>query len=166
MRRLIAIAALTATVAACATPTRYQPAIGPTAVGFTEQQIEADRFRVTFRGGGGANAAQVADYALLRAADLTLGAGYEWFVVDQRYTQQDGYGGGGPRFSVGVGGTDFGRRSAVGVGVGTGFSLGGGPALSTTLEIRMGRGARPTGFNVYDAARVRSTIAPRAGYPV
>ena len=164
MRRLLAIAALTATVAACATPTRYQPAVGPSAVGFSEQQIEADRFRVTFRGGGGAGAAQVADYALLRAADLTLGSGYEWFVVDQRYTEQLGSGS-GPRFNVGVGGTDFGRSSAVGIGVGTGFNLGGGPALATTLEIRLGRGPRPTGFNVYDAAQVRATVAPRAGYP-
>jgi hypothetical protein len=164
MRELLLIGAAALTLASCATPTRYQPAVGPTAVGFFEQQIEADRFRVTFRGGGGASAAQVADYALLRAADLTLGSGYEWFVVDQRYTEQIGAGS-GPRFSVGAGGADFGRSSAVGVGVGTSFNLGGGPQLATTLEVRLGRGARPTGFNVYDAAQVRATIAPRAGYP-
>jgi hypothetical protein len=165
MRRFLAIAALTATMAACATPTRYQPAYGPSGVGFTETQIERDRFRVSFRGGGGAGAAQVSDLALLRAADLTLGQGYEWFVVDQRYTEQGGGHGGGPRLSVGVGGTDFGRSSAVGLGVGTSFGLGGGPALTTTLEVRMGRGPKPVGFNAYDAAQVKATIAPRVGYP-
>jgi hypothetical protein len=166
MRRLLAIAALTATVAACATPTLYQPAVGPSAVGFSETQIERDRYRVTYRGGGGASAAQVTDYALLRAADLTLGSGYEWFIVDQRYTEAPGGRSGGPRFSVGVGGGNFGRSSAVGVGLGTSFGLGGGPALATTIEVRLGRGPKPEGFNVYDAAQVKSTIAPRAGYPV
>lgn len=165
MRRLIVIAALTATLAACATtPTRYQPALGPTGVGFSGTRIEQDRFRVTYRGGGGAGAAQVADYALLRAADLTLGSGYEWFIVDQRYTEQNGRGG-GPRLSVGGGSTNFGRSSAVGVGIGTSFNLGGGPALATTLEVRLGRGPRPEGFNVYDAAEVKRTVGPRAGYP-
>lgn len=166
MRRLIATTLLAAAVAACATPTAYQPVSAPNGVGFTETQIERDRFRVSFRGGSGASAAQVADYALLRAADLTLGSGYEWFVVDQRYTEQNGSGGGGPRIGVGVGGTDFGRSSAFGVGLGTSFGLGGGPALTTTLEIRLGRGPKPTGFNVYEAAEVRRTVGPRAGYPV
>jgi hypothetical protein len=168
MRRLIASALLAASVAACATtPTRYQPAYGPSAVGFSEQQIEADRYRVTYRGGAGAPEAQVVDYALLRAADLTLGSGYEWFIVDQRYTDlPGGYRGGGPRFSVGLGGTDFGRSSAFGLGVGTSFGLGGGPALATTLEVRMGRGPKPTGFNAYDAREIKNTVGPRAGYPV
>lgn len=164
MRRLLASAVLAASVAACATPTLYQPAYGPSAVGFSEQQIESDRFRVSFRGGGGAPPAQVADYALLRAADLTLAQGYEWFVVDQRWTEQIGSGS-GPQLSIGGGSSSFGRRSAVGVGVGTSIDLGGGPALATTLEVRLGRGQRPTGFNVYDAREVRGTIGPRAGYP-
>lgn len=164
MRNLIIVGAAALSLTACATPTRYQPAVSPTAVGFSELQIERDRYRVTFRGGGGASAAQIADYALLRAADLTLGSGYEWFVVDQRYTEASGSGS-GPRLSVGGGSSSFGRRSAVGVGVGTSFDLGGGPALTTTLEIRLGRGSRPEGFNVYDAAQVKATIAPRAGYP-
>lgn len=164
MLRKLSVAAALLTLAACATPTVYQPAARPNAVGFSETQIERDRFRVTFRGGGGAPAAQVADYALLRAADLTLGAGYDWFVVDQRWVEQTGSGS-GPQLSVGGGSASFGRRSAVGLGVGTSFDLGGGPALSTTLEVRLGRGARPADANAYDARQVKATIAPRAGYP-
>ncbi len=170
MRRLIASALLAASVAACATaPTRYQPAYGPSGVGFSEQRIESDRYRVSYRGGVGAPEAQVTDYALLRAADLTLGSGYEWFIVDQRYTDAPGgYRDTGPRFSVGVGSGSFGRSSSFGVGLGTSFPLGGasGPALATTLEVRMGRGPKPAGFNVYDARELKNTIGPRAGYPV
>lgn len=160
MRRLLAATLLAATVAACATPTVYQPARTPTGVGFTETRIENDRYRVTFRGGGGASAAQVSDYALVRAADLALQNGYDWFIVDQRWTERTGSGS-GPRFSVGAGGTDFGRSSAFGLGVGTSFGLGGGPALATTLEVRLGRGPQPAGFNVYDARQVRGTVGAR-----
>lgn len=169
MRRLLTITAAALALSACATaPTRYQPAYGPSGVGFSEQQIEADRFRVSYRGGQGAPEAQVVDYALLRAADLTLGSGYDWFVVDQRYTEAPGgYGGGGPRFSVGVGSGSFGRSSAFGVGLGTSFPIGGatGPALATTLEVRMGRGPKPVGLNAYDAREIKNTVGPRAGYP-
>jgi hypothetical protein len=60
--------------------------------------------------------------------------------------------------SVGVGGGDFGRRGGVSVGVGTDFELGGGPALSATVEVVMGRGERPKGADVYDARAVRRTL--------
>ncbi len=170
--RLLPIAAAlaaTAALAACATaPTRYQPALTYNGVGFSEQQIESDRYRVTYRGGGGAPVAQVNDYALLRAADLTLGSGFDWFIVDQRYTEAaGGAADSGPRFNVGIGSSSFGRSSAFGVGLGTSFGVGGsGRALATTLEVRMGRGAKPTSFDSYDAREVKARIAPRAGYPV
>ena len=53
------------------------------------------------------------------------------------------------------------------MGLGTSFGVGGaGRALATTLEVRMGRGAKPTSFDAYDAREVKDRIAPRAGYPV
>lgn len=162
MRRLLLPALAVLSLAACATaPTRYQPASGPRAVGFSEYRIEPGRYRVTFRGGAGASAEQVSDYALLRAADLTLAEGYDWFRVSDRFIRQAG-GYGGPRLNLGVGGADYGRHSAVGVGVGTGFNLGGGPALASTLEVFMGRGPKPPGVDVYDAREVRRTVGPRA----
>jgi hypothetical protein len=60
--------------------------------------------------------------------------------------------------SLGLGGADFGRRSSVGVGLGTSFNLGGGPALSSTIEVMMGKGSRPPGLDVYDARAVLRTI--------
>jgi hypothetical protein len=168
MRRSLHLAAFAAIVlgavslAACATqPTYYQPAARPDAVGFSEFRIEPGRYRVTFRGGPGAPPEQVADYALLRAADLALADGYDWFRITDRFMRQTGEGS-GSRLSVGAGDTSFGSHSAVGLGVGTSFNLGGGPALIQTIEVLMGKGAPPAGADVYDARGVRKSIGQRA----
>jgi len=160
MRRVILIIAAAATLSACAsTPTLYQPQ-SPKGVGYSEYRIESDRFRVTFRGGPGAPQEQVSDYALLRAAEVTVGAGYDWFRVVDRQMQVVGDGS-GPRLSVGTGGADFGRHSAVGVGVGTSFNLGGGPALANTIEILLGKGPAPRAPDVYVAREVERTLRAR-----
>jgi hypothetical protein len=157
MKRLILPALCALSVAACATaPTVYQPAVGPQAVGFSEYRIEPGRYRITFRGGPGAPVEQVSDYALRRAADLALADGYDWFRISERFIQ--GQPDRGPRMSLGLGGADFGRRSAVGLGLGTSFNLGGGPSVSSTIEVMMGKGPRPPGLDVYDARAVQRTL--------
>ncbi len=164
MKRLVLASLAALAMAACATtPTVYQPAAGPSGVGFSEFRIEPGRYRITFRGGPGAPPEQIADYALLRAADLALAEGYDWFRVADRFARQEGYGS-GPRVGLGVGGADFGRRSSVGVGVGTSFALGGGPAFSQTLEVVMGKGTAPRTGDVYDAREIRRSLGARAGY--
>ena len=161
MKRIVPAALAALALSACATPpTLYQPAAGPRGPGYSETRIEPGRYRITFRGGPGAPAEQVSDYALVRAADLALAEGYDWFRVADRYIDRPA-GAGGPRMSVGVGGGDFGRRGGVSVGVGTDFDLGGGPSLSATVEVVMGRGARPSGPDVYDARAVRRTLGER-----
>ncbi len=161
MKRLVLPAFAALALAACTTaPTRFQPAAGRDPVGFSEIRIEPGRYRVTFQGGAGAPAAQVQDYALLRAANLALANGYDWFRVTDRATRQTGYS--GSSLSVGVGGMSFGRHSAAGVGVGTGVPLGGGAALATTLEVLMGKGPRPSDGDVYDARGVQQSIGARA----
>jgi opacity protein-like surface antigen len=160
MKRLVVVAAAALLLAACATaPTLYQPAAGPQAVGYSEYRIEPGRYRVTFRGGPGAPPQQVMDYALVRAADLAISEGYDWFRVADRFTE--GRPDRGPRVGVGVGGGDYGYRSGVSLGVGTTFNLGGGPSLSTTIEVVMGRGERPRGGDVYDAKALRRTLGER-----
>jgi hypothetical protein len=156
---LAVLAALT--LAACATtPTVYQPAAPQSGVGYSEYRIEPGRYRVTFQGGSGAPPEQVMDFAIMRAADLALADGYDWFRISDRFMHATQGGGGGPRISLGVGGMDFGRRSSVGVGVGTGFDLGGGRdgASAATIEVFMGRGPKPDGVDVYDARAVRRTL--------
>jgi hypothetical protein len=160
MKALVIAAALM--LGACAsTPTVYGPAAGPQAVGFSELRIEPGRYRITFRGGPGAPPEQVSDYALLRAAELAVAEGYDWFRVTDRVLSQVAADN-GPRVSIGTGSSSFGRRSAVGVGLGTSFDLGGGPSLAQTLEVLMGKGARPPGADIYDARAVSREIGARA----
>jgi hypothetical protein len=63
--------------------------------------------------------------------------------------------------SLGTGTSSFGRRSAVGIGIGTSFDIGGGPAVAQTIEVMMGRGARPDGGDYYDARGVTASLRPR-----
>ncbi len=158
MKRLILPALAALTLAACETPEpmAYQPAGGPHGMGFSETRIEPGRYRVTFHASAGAPAVQAQDYALRRAADLALADGYDWF---RAYGRNLGWiGGSGPQIGLGVGGASFGRRGAMGGSVGTGFSLGGGPAPVATLEVVMGKGPKPQDRDAYDARGVQRSI--------
>jgi hypothetical protein len=161
MKRLLLPALAALSLAACSTPTVYQAATGPNAMGYSEYRIEPGRYRVFFRGGSGASPEQVTDFALVRAADLALSQGYDWFRVGDRNVQAVG-GGYGPQIGLGVGGASFGRNTATSVGVGTGFNLGGGPELRASMEVLMGRGPLPPGLDVYDARAVRGSLGPPA----
>lgn len=160
MKRLILPVLAALSLSACATaPTQFQPAARPGAVGFSETRLEPGRYRVTFQGGPGAPVGQVEDYALLRAANLALAEGYDWFRVTDRVTHQNGYS--GSSLSFGVGGASYGSHGAAGVGVQSGVPLGGGPALITTMEVWMGKGPRPPEGDVYDARGVQQAIGAR-----
>lgn len=160
------IPALALGLAACATTPTYAPAATASGPGYAETQIESNRYFVTYRASGSADAALLQDYALLRAAELTLSRGADWFWVDRR-TLDDAPADNGPRFGLSVGGASFGGRTATGVGVGASFPLGGGSgqrARAATLEIRLGQGPKPDDQNAYDAnavaANLRARVAP------
>ena len=75
MKRLVLTAlAGAALLSGCATPTPYQPLGAPTGVrgGFTDQQIERNRFRVTFAGNQFTSRQRVENYLLYRAAERPL----------------------------------------------------------------------------------------------
>lgn len=163
MKRIVLSAICLLTVAACETPVVYAPAASPRSSGFTEQKIEADRIRVSFRGAG--PPAQINDYALLRAADLTLQEGYDWFRIVRR-DQDMAPNAGRSSVSLGTGSTTFGRHSSVGFGVGLGtFDLSGGPMRTVSLEIKLGKGATPDDRDVYDARSVARSIRSRTSPP-
>jgi hypothetical protein len=157
------IAALS--LGACASLAPYGPQQGPGGQGFAEQRIESDRYRVSYSGVGAPG--PVADMALLRAAELTLEQGYDWFEVTQRYIdgRPDSAGGMRPSVSVGYGSSSgrYGRyggysSSGVGVGVGVGLNFSGPSPTSTQLEVRLGRGERPDRGEAYDAREVRAAL--------
>ncbi len=164
MIRTLVIASAALSLAACASLAPYGPQQGRGGQGFSEQRIESDRYRVTYNGVGAPG--PVADLALLRAADLTIEQGYEWFEVTQRYIdgRPDSAGGVRPSVSVGYGSGSgdygrYGRYSSSGVGVGVGLNFSGPSPTSTVLEVRLGRGAKPQG--AYDAREVRSSLSGR-----
>ena len=158
-RPLIAAAVSGLLLAACTSvPTVYRAQAGaPNDVGYSEYRLEAGRYRVTFQGGPGAPEAQIADYTLLRAAELALRDGYDWFRVADRSTSVSGVDR-GPRMSVGGGSASFGRHTSVGLGVGTSFNLGPGPAFSRSIEVVFGKGPTPKDRDAYDARDVVKTV--------
>ncbi len=160
MKRLavFSLAASALALTACASLAPYGPQRGPGGQGYSEQRIESNRYRVTYNGVGAAG--RVADYALLRAADLTTQEGYDWFEVTQSWIDGRPGGAGGVRPSVSIGGgtSRYGGYSASGVGVGVGLNFSGPQPTSTTLEVILGRGAKPDRPNAYDARSVQGSI--------
>ncbi len=164
MLRPLAFAAALCALGACATAPVYAPASGARASGYSHAQIEADRYFVTYRAPSGAEAALVEDFTLLRAAELTLEQGKDWFIVDRRTSEPVGAVNTGPRVGVGVGGGSFGRSSGVSGSVGLSFPIGSGSGprvASQTLEIRTGSGAKPDEPNAYDARSVSQNLRSR-----
>jgi hypothetical protein len=163
IRLLIPLFALAALGACASTPT-YTAAASPTASGYSETRVESDRYFVTYNARSGADARLIEDYALLRAAEVTIEQGRDWFIVDRRTVDASESRNTGPSIGVGVGGGSYGRRSGGGASIGFSIPLGGGSgaqAHSATLEIRMGQGAKPDDANAYDARAVASSLRQR-----
>lgn len=162
--RFLSIAASIMALAACATAvgTAYAPA-DKKGYGYAEKRIEADRYRVSFAGDGATAPEAVEDYALLRAAEIAVANGYDWFRVVGRSVDEERKGGLGLGAGVGGGGRN------VGVGVGGNFGTVGARKFYTArLEVLFGKGEKPTGEGdsaVYDARSVIDQNKARLGAP-
>jgi hypothetical protein len=90
-RRLVCIAAASClTLAACAGPAYH--ARGPEdAIGYTDARLSPIRFRVSYTGDRATARTAVENFVLRRAAELTLAAGYPYFVIDSRATHANTY---------------------------------------------------------------------------
>lgn len=107
-------------LAACAQPTPYKPRLD-TSTGFAEQQLGANRFRVTFAGNQVTGREIVENYLLYRAAELTLQKDGDHFVMADKeiervtdyYQQYDPWPG-----SYGL----YGMRRYGGFGYGMGYN--------------------------------------------
>ncbi len=158
--RLILAAAAAMLVVACATAvgTAYAPADSK-GYGYAETRIEADRYRVSFSGDGATPPGVVEDYALLRAAELAVENGYDWFRIVGRSMDEAEKGG------VGLGAGFGGGGRNVGVGVGGDLGTVGAKKFYTAkLEALFGKGEKPAdsaGGEVYDARSVIETIRAR-----
>lgn len=154
--RIAAALVLAFALAACATAGPYAAAAKPGGPGYSEQRIENDRYRITYR--GAANPNMASDYVVYRAAEIAVNNGYDWFIVDQRFT--DRAESAGPRVSVGTGIGSYGRHTSVGVGTSIGIPIGGGAKADSSLEARYGRGPKPADANAYDARQILQTLRP------
>ncbi len=163
MRRWRAAAVLAAGLwlAGCAVPTPYQPAID--GFGYSEQQIEAARYRVTFAGNSVTPRESVENYVLYRAAQLTTEQGYDYFkMVKQDTEKSTSY------YSQGYVDDDFlypfdrrrHFRSSLGYTSGTSYPI---EEYSAQADILMFKGEKPaddvTAYNARDVLQqLRGTI--------
>jgi hypothetical protein len=156
--RLASVGMLALLVVGCAgKPTPYQPTTN--GYGFSQQQIEGDRYRVTFAGNGETSLDTVRNYMLYRSAEVTLESGHDYFiVVDQNTESTTSYRGTGTSpFGFGTG-----YRGGGGIGVGiSSFSAYPDDSFTSWADIVVGKGPKPEGdLNAYTARDVLSRIGP------
>jgi hypothetical protein len=194
--RLPAAAALAALatlgLSACETATPYQPIGAPGAQasgGYADQQIEGDRWRVSFSGNSLTSRETVERYLLFRAAQLTLNRGYDWFTTVQRNTNRktdyvgDSFGPWGgywaPDWGLYRRGYGWGYGAWAGPGFGWrnwgawGPGWGAGPVdieqvdrYQASAEIVMGHGQKPGGDpHAFDARAVVDHLQASIRYP-
>ncbi len=181
--------ALTAVLAlgitACETlPTPYQPqSSNKAALGFSETRLEADRYRIAFRGNDATSREVVEGYLLFRAAEITVEHGYDWFALAQRDTDkksrtrvtsdpfQPWYGGHGYwRPSWRYYGGAYGWRSwdpyLGGPYWGDQVDVRTVERFEASGEIMMHKGVKPQGDpTAFDARSVIENLKPRIVYP-
>ena len=102
--RLTSALAAIAVLGACATATPYQAALDGQQ-GYANQQIESNRWHISFAGNSLTDRQTVETYLLYRAAELTDQEGFDYFRVIQRETDENrrvvstGFGGYDPFYS-------------------------------------------------------------------
>lgn len=176
---LAATAALA--LSACATVTPYAPAGYGSRYGYSEQRVEADRYRVSFSGNSVTSREQVEMALLLRAAEVTLESGGDWFSTVERTTDRDvryqatmdpyyrGYGpywGPSWRYYRGGAWSPWGWGGPYGGGYGGYGDVREIDRYEATTEILVGRGPKPAGdANAFDAREVVQNIGPRMPRP-
>lgn len=157
MNRMLLSGLFAIALAACTTaPTVYQPAASSQAMGYRDLKIEDDRYRVSFVSNADVRGVALDDLVFRRAAEIAQREGRTWFLVVSRSNDLvGGYNRGGT--SVGVGGSSGSYGSSVGVGIGLDLS----PdtrKYEATLEILLGRGAKPDSPDAYDVQSILSRV--------
>lgn len=89
MFRLFMLGGAALLLAACATSTPYGPAVNGKGYGFSDQRIESNRYRITFRGNSVTSRETVENALLYRAAELTVQLGFDYFIALENDTEAD-----------------------------------------------------------------------------
>ena len=176
---------------ACVSETTYRPATGQgfSRTGFSDSQVEQNRFLVSFAGNSSTSRDTVERYLLFRAAELTLQNGGDYFVMVNRDTDSQSRTYSSPSFNSGFGYGGFGgywgpswRYYGGGFGGRRGFGwspwYGGGfgafndfdiqtvQRYEATAEIVVGRGPIPRdNLRAFNAREVADRIGPTVVLP-
>jgi hypothetical protein len=151
---LLLLAAVLA-LAACATVTPYQPLEG--GLGYAEQKLETNRYRVRFTGSSKTPRSTVENYLMYRAAELTLQNGYGHFLVAARDLETP------PARNGSSGGVSFGFGSGghSGIGIGLGTVVGGDEPTLAQMDVLMFAGKKPANrADAFDAREVLANLEP------
>lgn len=81
MKRLLLVSAMLALAACASTGGPLGGPVASDASAYKEEQLSANRYRVSYTAPGEATKAQIADRTLARAAQITLDKGQEWFEI-------------------------------------------------------------------------------------
>lgn len=186
-----AVAAAALMLAGCMAETTYRPATGAgfARQGYSDLQIEPNRFKVSFAGNTMTSRETVEKYLLFRAAELTTQQGFDYFVMADRDTDKKsrtyvndfganyggfgGYWGPSWRFygrGYGGYGRGYGWRNYDpfwgGPWGGSNFDIDTVEKFEATAEIVMGKGAKPAGnVRAFDARAVMTNIGPTVVLP-
>ena len=152
---------LTLFLVACASRPIYSPAPKSGSVGYYDSKLTEDRYRITFIGYPSTTGDEVQNYVLLRAAELTLQNGFDWFKVINR-TLTEKTSNNEPTFSIGLssGCNPFGCRS-IGTRWYTGLradSQNYSDRYKANIEILMGKGKPEDPSTVYDAKELEKNL--------
>jgi hypothetical protein len=170
---LAAIGLIGLTGCETATPDQTLAANRSISAGVTDARIDDTHIRVTFKGDEVTSRRQVENYLLYRAADLTVGAGYDWFEMvvrnrrDATWTSASqpygpGWGYWRPIWSyewrpyfIPFGGPAWGA-----------YDIDRIDQYQATAEIFVGRGQTPSGDSrAFDARQVMTILGPKIVRP-
>jgi len=87
--KALAMTVVFAGMAGCASTPAYHAATSSDATGFSEQKLDENHYRVTFKGNSRTSRHDVEDYLLLRAAEVTRQEGFTCFHIDEKSTDTE-----------------------------------------------------------------------------
>ncbi len=167
IRTAVMLAAGLALSACAMAPTPYQPSGAESRYGYSDEQVDAETWRVRFAGNSVTERGKVEDYLLYRSAEIALAAGADGFVVVKEDIEKDvTYYGAGYPFGTHVFhsyhfGHHRGHHSGIGISLGS-TALRPSNNYTGHATIRLFRERAPEGLGpTYDARAVVRVLGPK-----